>query len=231
MECRCFKYSCGQIFKNLKVYWRHEMPTDQHKEKFKNFVRLLDYRANICMLMFTLNSILQVPWGVSRFQKSERFLNDDCKCNKELGLKVLPTLSIVYICFNVLRVALVFISYYKPNICKYYMIFQALMFVVREAAPINLGDTGDYNIMLESHLTFIMIGYPGWRDVIFTVAGYGLQTVVARYIFYHVEVHLLALVFKFIFTGALQVVSLALFGVLIGWVAIKYTEAEMARQS
>ena len=109
------------------------------------------------------------------------------------------------------------------------MMFQTFIFVVREAVPINLGDIADYNMMLEIHLTFALIAYPGWRDVIFTVSCYGLQTVVARYIFYSVEASYLQLVFKFIFTCVGQIISLFFVCVTINWIATKYIEAELAR--
>lgn len=59
---------------------------------------------------------------------------------------MLPFIEAILLVFNIMRGVLLVVSFWKPNITRYYMLFQAIYTSIRELAPINLGDLADYNL-------------------------------------------------------------------------------------
>ena len=71
---------------------------------------------------------------------SKEWIDDNSsELNKELALSLLPGINLVLILMNLGRIILLIVSYWHPNICRYYWYYQLVFFSVRETAPINYG--------------------------------------------------------------------------------------------
>ena len=111
------------------------------------------------------------------------------------------------------------------------MLFQAIYTSIRELAPINLGDLADYNLQTELALTFVLLAYPGWHDILYVIISHCICNVGIRFTFYKCEKSFGNLLAKFVFSSIFATVGLASFTVIVGWIGVRYIESEMSRLS
>ena len=117
------------------------MPTEAHKEKWREFEGILNFRANVCLAMLFCINLYRLFAGKWHTTTSRQFLQSDNTGNIdcELALSALPYVNITMIILNVLRLVCIIVSYWKPGIAKYYFLLQALFWAAREMAPIDYG--------------------------------------------------------------------------------------------
>lgn len=116
------------------------MPTEAHKEKWRDFEVKLNTRANISFVLFVVTNLIWVVTGNTRVVMSQKYLDSGiCECNEKLSYQMLPYLLNISIFMNIFRILCIIISYWRPGICKYYLLLQSVYVAVRETAPINLG--------------------------------------------------------------------------------------------
>ena len=110
------------MWHKIKVYWACDMPTDLHKEKWKDFESKLNYRANIGFFMQALTNLLWLVFDQGRVKMSREYIESGkCDCNEELSLEVLPVVETVIVYMTILRLILIVVSYFRPGVCKYYL--------------------------------------------------------------------------------------------------------------
>lgn len=87
--------------------------------------------------------------------------------DKELVSSMHPYIDAILIALNILRILLVFVSYWKPSVCKHYFLMQMLYWVVRSTALIDLGDVADSYRQTNLVVQFMLTAYSGWLSIIY----------------------------------------------------------------
>lgn len=87
-----------------------------------------------------IQNLVWLAAGVQRHQASQRYLDDGGACNRELVLTLFPYLKMAAIALILLRLPLMVLSYWKVEICQYYLYYQVLWHVVIQTMPFNVGD-------------------------------------------------------------------------------------------
>lgn len=129
------------------------------------------------------------------------------------------------------RVPLMITSYWKPNICKYYLYYSLLAAAVRESLPIDYGNV-HMNFVLTLNLAWAcMYAFNFWRSTIAFLLFTGYVMVFCRFYLYQDDVPLMVLVAGFLVSCLWQVYTCAFVHIVISWVGLKFVEAEMPRES
>ena len=119
----CSTRKVANLWQKIKISWKIEMPTELHKEKYREFEVKLNYRANICLITMIVTNLMWISTGNQRTTMSRKFLDSGkSECNEEISYALLPYIENLIIGMNIFRLACVIISYWKPRICKYYLL-------------------------------------------------------------------------------------------------------------
>ena len=105
------------------------MPTEMHKEKWRDFEQKLNFRANFAMVINVITNLMWFIFNKSRVKMSQEFIaSGKCDCNEEVSMAILPVVDKIIICGNILKLLFVITSYWKPGICKAYLLVQTLYY-------------------------------------------------------------------------------------------------------
>ena len=61
----------------MKMYWQRKLPTEAHKEKWRDFEKILNIRANCGLLIFVITNAQQFIQNNWQTTKSLKFLEGD----------------------------------------------------------------------------------------------------------------------------------------------------------
>ena len=69
---------------------------------------------------------------------------------------MLPYVEKIAIAMTIVRLLCIIISYWRPSICKSYLLMNTIYFALKETAPINRGQNSDYYVLIELSLIFVL---------------------------------------------------------------------------
>ena len=61
----------------MEMYWQRKLPTEAHKEKWRDFEKILNIRANCGLLIFFFTNSLQFIQNNWHAAKSLKYLESD----------------------------------------------------------------------------------------------------------------------------------------------------------
>ena len=176
--------------------------------------------------MFCSNTAL----GNQQLQLSEKFCNESDECNKELAETLRPYLKWFLIVLNILNLALIVISRWKPWVTKYYFHLSMLNQMALEALPINYGSVQIAYESLAVTLMFMSYSFSFWREIahvtllMYYIAG-------CREFLYNDQIGLITDIFAYTMWNLALLFNLAIMYFIISWIGYMYVEAELPRQS
>ena len=206
----------------MVVLIRRRMPTETHKEIWRRYEHMLNIRANFCFFIIFLQNVFE-----SRASKSEDFIqNSDEKSQKQLAMALLPTVAWIILIMNLLRLPLIVASYWKPQICRYYHIYQVIFMAVRQSAPIDYGDVV-YLIVIEFAFQYALLSYTAWRQILCQVICLAYAEIAVR-LYLYVDVRgLETLLIHFAYLASFLVCVCLLIHMMISWVGFTYLATEL----
>ena len=217
------------------MYWQRKLPTAGHLEKWKDWEKILNIRANLALVILFTISVLNVnePLGQGHITLSREYLESDKPQNidVELGLTVLPYIQTIMIAFNILRLVCVVVSFWKPGVCKYYLLLQMLFWSVRETALIDAGALGQQFRITNMAIHFILLAYPGWLSIFYWMIGHTYCFFVVPVIFSVHPPNYTQLLLKLTLLTFFYSLSFVLLHIIFNWVGLQYVQAELARES
>lgn len=120
--------------------WNRSSPNEEHQQVWLRYDKILCYRSNLVEATLIFQNFVWLVSGQARYQASQRFLDDDGACNRELVLWLYPYLKAASLALIFLRLPKMFLSCWKLDVCKYYLYYQVLWHMVIQTMPFNVGD-------------------------------------------------------------------------------------------
>ena len=115
-------------------------PNEEHHQVWLRYDKILAYRSNLCEAILLFQNLIWLVTGGQRYQASQKFIKNDGECNRDLVLLIFPYLKILALAMIFLRLPKMILSYWKLDVCKYYLYYQVLWHVVIQTMPYNVGD-------------------------------------------------------------------------------------------
>ena len=116
-----------QIFMDLVG---RRMPSDLHREKFKEYEFYLMLRTNFSQIVRFIHFLLATVMGTSYQQVSASLIEEGAIPNAEFAKEVQPYARSAIIALNMGRLVLLLISLKNLKIAKTYFYYEAVYFIV-----------------------------------------------------------------------------------------------------
>ena len=113
---------------------RGKLPTEEHKQAWKRFERMMVVKANIAMITQILGTIMQV-YFYSFEQQAQDYIKGGLHGNKELIDELVHPISKILMVMECCRVIFVLIAYKAPQISHFYFAFECLFMALRSLLP------------------------------------------------------------------------------------------------
>ena len=145
MVLSCLKqYKCGRkigkAWRFIEKLIKRRLPTEAHKNCWKDFERILHIRSTMCMVFWMVHQTMAfLPLGSSNswfVKRSHEFIEEEgSKANKSASLEALSILSWLLPIWLLIGWVLFIVSYWKPIVSRTYMTYYLIAMMLRWSAP------------------------------------------------------------------------------------------------
>ena len=171
-------------------------PTEQHKNAWLKFDKILRYRANLSMGYLFIMNMIWIVSGRMHYDLSLKFMDSEETYNEDLTTSIFPYIKAAQIVLTLGRLVIVILAYKWHSLSRYFLYYDVVFFMVFQCLPLDYGEIHLNYVFYKNFCISMMFQTDYKKNVAALVAGQLFVGIVVRKFIYLDEINEELLIFN-----------------------------------